>query len=60
MFQTGDLKGARTFEEERAAIGRVTLAIGARRFDAGATYSMALPTARRTYGVVDFCWGGVR
>ncbi|GLC23814.1 dienelactone hydrolase family protein [Roseisolibacter agri] len=60
MFRTDDLKADPAPDAGRAAIGKVTPAIGNAILDAVAKYGMALPAALPKYGIVGFCWGGGR
>lgn len=45
-------------EAARAAIQRIQPADYQRQIKAVADYAMNLPAARKSYGVVGFCWGG--
>lgn len=60
MFRTTDLRQDPTQEEGRAAIPKVTPAIGNEIIDAVAKYGASLPASSGKVGIVGFCWGGGR
>jgi carboxymethylenebutenolidase len=60
MFRTSDLRQDPTQEEGRAAIPKVTAAIGNEIIDAVAKYAAALPASTGKVGIVGYCWGGGR
>ena len=60
MFRSSDLRQDPTQEEGRAAIPKVTAAIGNEIIDAVAKYAAALPASTGKVGIVGYCWGGGR
>jgi carboxymethylenebutenolidase len=60
MFRSTDLRQDPSQDEGRAAIPKVTPAIGNEILDAVARYAMSLPSSTGKVGSVGFCWGGGR
>jgi carboxymethylenebutenolidase len=60
MKRKGNLNSEWAVDSVRAVLGTLTADEINRSLDAVAKYGMALPAALPKYGVVGFCWGGLR
>jgi carboxymethylenebutenolidase len=60
MFRSTDLRQDPTQDEGRAAIPKVTPAIGNAILDAVAKYAASIPASNGKLGIVGYCWGGGR